>query len=24
LPPHMVQTWNLLGLDLRAAEMDDE
>ena len=24
LPPHMVQTWNLLGLDLAGAERDDE
>ena len=24
LPPHMVQTWNLLGFDLASAEMDDE
>ncbi|MBW9114980.1 RluA family pseudouridine synthase [Rhizobium cauense] len=24
LPPHMVQTWNLLGLDLASQERDDE
>jgi len=24
LPPHMVQTWNLLGFDLSSAERDDE
>lgn len=24
LPPHMVQTWNLLGLDLASHEIDDE
>ena len=24
LPPHMVQTWNLLGLDLAGAERDSE
>jgi 23S rRNA pseudouridine955/2504/2580 synthase len=24
LPPHMVQTWNLLGLDLASAEREDQ